>query len=269
MAKDLARLQQLLTNVNLGAYSTISNPTTLGNNVEITANNYDAITSLDMTGPEDTLKYVDHVKKFLEVLRSKDTSYNKYYDLNTTVIQSMDNLINLTKDLAKNDFLSGLDTSAESTYQLSNAEYNKSVLFPYFYSMYLYEPKLLEGETINSSFAKNKWYAPSVGELARAMYCRGMSVSNLFSTADITSAINLKATSEYAIFAKAMDRMKSDFPTVWSDLMAVGNNIITNVYTSGTDNYGYSIYSSGNTAPQGQWTYGEAPYDVTGNYNSW
>lgn len=269
MAKDLARLQQLLTNVQLGAYSTISNPTTLEKNVEITANNYDDITSLDMTGPEDTLKYVDHVKKFLEVLRSKDTSYNNYYDLNTTIIQSMDNLLELAKKLTQNDFLSGLDTSAESTYQLSNTEYNKTVLFPYFYSMYLYEPELLDGETINDSFAKNKWYAPSVGELARAMYCRGMSVSNLFTTADISSTINLKATSDYAIFTKAMNRMGSDFPAVWSDLMAVGKNIITNVYTSGTDNYGYSIYSSGNSAPQGQWTYGEAPYDVTNNYNSW
>ena len=135
--------------------------------------------------------------------------------------------------------------------------------------MYLYEPELLEGETIADAFAKNKWYAPSVGELSLAMYCRGMSVSNLFTTADITSAINTKATSEYAIFTRALSRMGSDFPAVWSDLMAIGKNIITNVYTSGTDNYGYSIYSSGNQAPQGQWTYGEPPYDVTGNYNTW
>jgi hypothetical protein len=116
----------------------------------------------------------------------------------------MDNLLELAKKLTQNDFLSGLDTLAESTYQLSNTEYNKTVLFPYFYSMYLYEPELLDGETINDSFAKNKWYAPSVGELARAMYCRGMSVSNLFTTADISSTINLKATSDYAIFTKAM-----------------------------------------------------------------
>ena len=268
-AKDLARIQQLLTNVQLGTYSTISDPTTLGdNNVEITANNYRSITSLKKTGPEDTLKYVDHVKKFLEVLRSKDTSYNEYYDLNTTIIPSMDSLLSLLDELKNNDFLSGLDTSAENTYQLSNVDYNQTVLYPYFYSMYLYEPELLEGETIADAFTKNKWYAPSVGELALAMYCRGMSVSNLFTTADITSAINTKATSEYAIFTKALNRMGSDFPAVWSDLMAAGKNIITNVYTSGTDNYGYSIYT-GSSTPQGRWIYGEPPYDVTGSTSGW
>lgn len=269
IAQDLARIQQLLTNAGISTYSKISGIEGITNNVEITNANYDAITSLSKTGKADTLKYVDHVKNFLSVLRSKDTSYNSYYDQNTLYIQSMDNLLELSKKLASNDFLSSLDNSAEGTYNLTTPEYNKSVLYPYFYSMYLYQPELLEGETINDAYAQGMWYAPSVGELSLAMYCRGLSVSNLFTSANIRDAINSKATSDKAIFTMAYNRMGSDFPAVWSALITVGDNIVTNIYSSGTDNYGYSIYAPSSGNPQGQWVYGEAPYDVTGNYNSW
>lgn len=268
MAQDLAKLQYLLEVAGLSTYPTVSGIDTV-TNVEILPANYESILSLDKTGKEDTAVYVEHVKKFLSVLRNKDTAYNSYYDQNTLLIPDMTNLMELQKKLASNDFLSGLDDSEEHTYELTTADYNKSVLYPYFYSMYLYEPELLEGESIDSAYAQGMWYAPSVGELALAMYCRGLSVSNLFTSANISNAINTNATSDQAIFTKAYNRMSSDFPAVWSDLMSVGNNIITNIYSTGTDNYGYSIYSPSNGTPQGQWTYGEPPYDVTGNYNTW
>lgn len=267
-AQDLAKIEQLLTNVNLSTYSKVENVPGLSNSsLEITNTSYETIEALDRTGKEDTLTYVNHVKNFLSVLRTKDTSYDSYYDKNTLQILTMDNLLELQKKLASNDFLSSLDTSVESTYQLSNVDYNKSVLYPYFYSMYLYEPELLEGETISNDFAKGMWYAPSVGELALAMYCRGMSVSNLFTSANISDAINSKATSDYAIFTKAYNRMGSDFPAVWSNLMSIGDNIITNIYSSGTDNYGYVVYTSGSVT-KGQWSFGQGGSEVgnTGAY---
>lgn len=220
------------------------------------------------------MKYVDHVKKFLDKLRTKDTSYNSYYDQNTLTIGNITNLINFQKKLATSDFLSSLDTSAEGINQLENSDYNKAVLYPYFYSMYLYTPALSDkevesGTTIDPSYDKGMWYAPSVGEMSLAIYCRGLSVSSAFSSATIKDPINTKATSDLAIFTKAYNRMGSDFPTPWSDLLSIGNNIVTNVHSTDTDNYAYLIYEPYNGIPQGSWKQGTPPYDVTGDFSTW
>jgi hypothetical protein len=56
--------------------------------------------------------------------------------------------------------------------------YNSSLLYPYFYSSYLYEPVLEnESEILHDAYKKGNWYAPSVGELARIIYYRGYSAS--------------------------------------------------------------------------------------------
>jgi hypothetical protein len=217
---------------------------------------------------------VDHVKKFLDKLRTKDTSYNSYYDQNTLLIGSIDNLINFQKKLFTSDFLSSLDKSAEGTNQLENLDYNKAVLFPYFYSMYLYTPTLSDkeiesGATIDPSYDKGMWYAPSVGEMSLAIYCRGLSVSSAFSSATIKDPINTKAASDLAIFTKAYNRMGSDFPTPWSDLLSLGDNIVTNIHSTDTDNYAYLIYEPYNGIPQGSWKQGTPPYDVTGDFSTW
>jgi hypothetical protein len=180
----------------------------------------------------------------------------------------MNSLLEMQKKLASNDFLSGLDTSSEATYQLDDPDYNKAMLYPYFYSMYLYEPALLEGETIDTQYSKGNWYAPSMGELALAMYCRGLSVSEAFTSANINSAINTKAVREGAIFTKALNRMGSDFPSVWADLISVGNNITTNVNTTETDNYGYILLSSSGSV-EGSWYTGCGPYDVSGKWEAY
>lgn len=139
--------------------------------------------------------------------------------------------------------------------------------------MYLYTPTLSDkeiesGATIDPSYDKGMWYAPSVGEMSLAIYCRGLSVSSAFSSATIKNPINAKATSDLAIFTKAYNKMGSDFNlTPWADLLSAGNNIITNVYSTGTDNYGYliSVYTN-NGVLRGSWKEGIPSYDVTGQY---
>ena len=268
VAKDIARISTLLGNISLSNYATVPNASSLTNNVEILPANREAIEGLKKSGKEDTAAYVAHVKSFLSVLRTKDTAYNSYYDQNTLEIPNMNSLLEMQKKLASNDFLSGLDTSSEATYQLDDPDYNKAMLYPYFYSMYLYEPALLEGETIDTQYSKGNWYAPSMGELALAMYCRGLSVSEAFTSANINSAINTKAVSEGAIFTKALNRMGSDFPSVWADLISVGNNITTNVNTTETDNYGYILLSSSGSV-KGSWYTGCGPYDVSGKWEAY
>jgi hypothetical protein len=273
MAQDLARIGKLLTELGISDYASVKDVEGV-NSFEILPSSYETILALDKTGKEDTLKYVDHVKKFLDKLRTKDTSYNSYYDQNTLLIGSITNLINFQKKLATSDFLSSLDKSAEGINQLENSDYNKAVLFPYFYSMYLYTPILSDKEiesgiSIDPSYDRGMWYAPSVGEMSLAIYCRGLSVSSAFSSATIKDPINTKAASDLAIFTKAYNRMGSDFPAPWSDLLSLGDNIVTNIHSTDTDNYAYLIYEPYNGIPQGSWKQGTPPYDVTGDYSTW
>ena len=266
-AKDLARMQQLLQNINVNNYASVQGIDTI-NGVEVIPSNYSSIANLKKSGKTDTLKYVSHVESFLQALRNKDSQYNQYYDVSTLRIQSLQDLLDLQNALTVRDFLSEQTTSAEDTYDLENKDYNQTVLYPYFYSMYLYEPTLLEGETLNANYTKNSWYAPSIGELSMALYCRGLSVSESFTSANIGDVINPKATHSNAIFTKAYNKMGQDFPVAWSDLLNIKDNITTSVYTTATDNYGYSIRTSGNTI-QGGWKHGVPPYEITDDYGQW
>jgi len=68
----------------------------------------------------------------------------------------------------------------------SSTDIMSCLLYPYFYSMRLYEPKVNDGETLNPAYQRGKWYAPSVAELSRIIYYRGYSVSgNNFNTGDM------------------------------------------------------------------------------------
>jgi hypothetical protein len=62
--------------------------------------------------------------------------------------------------------------------------------------------------------------------------------------------------------------MGSDFPSVWADLISVGNNITTNVNTTETDNYGYILLSSSGSV-EGSWYTGCGPYDVSGKWEAY
>ena len=79
--------------------------------------------------------------------------------------------------------------------------------------MYLYEPTIKETEELDPQYAKNNWYAPSVGELSLALYCRAMSISNNFSAANLMNNVNTKADNDYAIFSKAF--AKTGTISVW------------------------------------------------------
>jgi hypothetical protein len=115
-AKDLARLQYLVENVaKLSNYSTPTNVEGIGNagNFEITAANMSTVLSYKKSGKADTALYVSHVEKFLNFLRTKDSSYDKFYNRTTLRIESLQNLLSFSDALVNNDFLSGLDDSPE------------------------------------------------------------------------------------------------------------------------------------------------------------
>ena len=152
----------------------------------------------------------------------------------------------------------------------SDSDVISSVLFPYFYSAYLYEPVAEHGEEINSQYLKNNWYAPSYGELSRIAYYRGYSSTgetfisgNDVRSAITTSVVNGKGIWSTPIFSIANKEMGSNFPVVWGNIFGSGNsgsvnNIVTtvaNVY----QNYSYqsiATYSGGTYLYSTQWVGG-------------
>lgn len=264
-ARDISKLETLLGKAQLSGYDNVTEVSNTMNGVPgILPGNITNIKNLNKVGKQDTIKYVEHVKQFLQKIR--DTKYNVNFNKNTLYIESLDNLISLQNSLTADNFLSEYDDTATNDYTLSNIEYNKALLYPYFYSMYLYEPAIKETEELDPQYAKTNWYAPSVGELSLALYCRAMSISNNFSAANLMSNVNTKADNEYAIFSKAF--AKTGTISVWQNLFSSGNNLITNVNSSTRNNYGYSVYTDYNNVVQAGWVSGLPGYEVTGNWDN-
>ena len=55
------------------------------------------------------------------------------------------------------------------------SSFDSGLVYPYFYSAYLYQPTCKTDETIDEQYSKGNWYMPSVGELSRIIYYRGYS----------------------------------------------------------------------------------------------
>lgn len=225
---------------------------------EITYTTYKTIRTVNngtFTGKDDTDCYVQHVNDNLLPTLYAKSAFKPYIAYErpqgssqyTYSIKSIDNLIDLGKAIKVTGISSGMPSS---------------ILFPYFYSMKLYEPTV-EGK-LDEQYAQGNWYAPSISELNRVFYYRGLSAKGTqFLNANyVRSAINNNLTSVDAsasilglpIFAIADKRIGSQgtFPTVWNTLNGSinssdtsfstdggTNNIATTMSADLTDNYSY------------------------------
>jgi hypothetical protein len=191
-----------------------------------------------MMGDSDTLNYVNLVNdKLLPKLKAQYNAYIKW---------TGDDYYIDTIELL-NDFCEDLNTSG------SGSEYNSGLLYPYFYSSYLYQPNTNNGEELNEQYTKHNWYSPSVGELSRIIYYRGYSVNgSSFMQRDCREDINSSVISggtpqTTPIFSLALKAMGgANFPNVWRNIVGAGtvgtkNNITTSVSgnASDSDNYSY------------------------------
>ena len=160
------------------------------------------------------------------------------------------------------------------------------ILFPYFYSMNVYEPAVKSGETLNAAYQKGNWYAPSAAELSRIIYYRGYSVSGSnFNTGDVvrnaisTTVANGGGILTTPIFSLAYSRARNQFPTVWTNIVGSGtdagpNNITTTVNTTEANNYSYQrtqTYSGSDYVYSNTWvvgSYNDPSYWNTTQYNN-
>ena len=241
---------------------------------EIDSSKSEAVGKLSMNGKSDTLEYVNLVNQtLLRPLRSKGYSNFIEFSGSNYWIKDMNMLNALCEELELDNAGSKLDAG---------------LLYPYFYSAYLYQPAIKDGETIDSQYAQGNWYMPSVGELSRIIYYRGYSSggSSFLSQAcrqEIKDVASGNTTYTIPIFSLALKAMgQYNFPSVWNNIVGSGNSgTVNNITTTvsgrdvAADNYSYQVYEqygSYGTTYLSKWMkgeYSEYSYQGPGPMNGW
>lgn len=247
--QQLYQVQAYLNSISVSNYETVQGIATpnLINNINVAT--YNVQVNSSFSGQADTDLYINQVNsKILPVLYNNSSCrpYISRRQISTGgstsweyYIESKINLTNLCEAIQT------VWANASGTDIMS------CLLYPYFYSMKVYEPVVNDGETLHPSYKKGNWFAPSVAEFSRIIYYRGYSVSgNNFNTGDIirqpinTSVANGGGVLTTPIFSIAYSRATNQFPAVWSNIVGSGdnagvNNITTSVNASAANNYSY------------------------------
>ena len=247
--KQLYQVGAYLQSVSLSKYEVVASlaSASLINNINVST--YNVSTNVSFSGDSDTKAYIDHVNtKLLPILYNNSSckpyisrrqvsggggTQWEYYIDNLT---SLDNLCTVIKSVWSN---------------ASSTDIMSCLLYPYFYSMYLYQPEVKDSETLHDSYKKGNWFAPSVAEFSRIIYYRGYSVAGSnFNTGDMirqpikTDISKGSTTLTIPIFSLAYSHAGSSFPSVWTSIVGSGdnagvNNIPTSVNSSSASNYSY------------------------------
>lgn len=270
--QQLYQVQAYLNSVSVQKYETVSGTATadLINNINVTT--YKIQVNTAFAGEADTNAYINHVNsKLLPILynNSNCKPYISRKQVSSEGVTSWEYYIESKANL--NNLCEAIRTVWTNA---SRTDIMSCLLYPYFYSMHVYEPQVKEDETLNAAYQKGKWYAPSVAEFSRIIYYRGYSVSGSnFNTGDIirqpisTSVSNGGEVLTTPIFSIAYSRATNQFPSVWSNIVGSGddagvNNITTSINSSAANNYSYQRtqqYDGSGYTHKNEW--------ITGSYN--
>lgn len=283
--KNLYQVSQYLLSKDINDYEVVSELTAinnLSNYNDIKISTYTDKNNDKFCGKSDTLAYVNHVNsKLLKSLISNPTC-SEYIKVesqdfgNIYYIENLDNL-NLLCDAIKTVYPN-----------ISSTDSMTCLLYPYFYSAYLYQPTIKDGETLDPQYKAKNWYCPSLYEQSRVIYYRGYSARGLnFNTSShVRDEIDSSLKSQgdvltTPIFSTAKKVLQEKFPTVWTSLVGSGtnsgpNNIVTSVNNSESENYSYQCiasYSSSITTYVDKWIEGDYNtndyYEAEPKKNAW
>jgi hypothetical protein len=284
--KDLAYVQNILNGYNLSSYEDVGDlaTTTLTDNINV--NNRPSESLAIFKGKSDTQLYVDHVGEFLQKI-SNNSQLSRYIKQETIIVDGNSQTVYRIDSIANlNNLCTALKNLNVAGMSSLDSDIISSVLFPYFYSAYLYEPVAEHGEEINEQYLKHNWYAPSYGELSRIAYYRGYSNTGatFIDGNAVRQPISTSVTSgggvwNTPIFSLALKSMSNEFPTVWGNIFGSQNsgsvnNVVTtvgNVY----QNYSYQAvgsYSGGDISYTTRWELGynqNYVYYTSHNNNGW
>lgn len=282
--KDLDYVKAILTNNNLTSYNDVGELAVITPTDNININNKPSESNSLFKGKADTKLYIDHVGQFLKAI-SNNSQLSRYIkqenvtvDGNSQTVYRIDNITNLNNLCTA---LKALNTAGMSSL---DSDVISCVLYPYFYSAYLYEPVAEHGEEIDSQYLKHNWYAPSCGELQRIAYYRGYSSTgdSFINGNDVRSAISTTITNDKGIwttpiFSIASKEMGNKFPSEWGSLFGSGNSgSVNNIVTTCANveqNYSYQAvasYSNNTTSYNTQWIPGcnRSNWYGTNEYNN-
>lgn len=249
---------------------------------EITLANQEYINGLDYYNDKDnngdsseTKIYVDFVNSTILPKLYEQSEYSKYItDLgnSTYAITSLANLNKLCSLLNTNNYMN----VTQDEYKFLNA----SLLFPYFYSAYLYKPKNAE----DGIYKDVIWYAPSYEEMAKLIYQRGYSARlndfissyHAFEQPKTLELASIQAhyTDDFIstpIFAIAKTLMQNNYPTDWSNVLNVSNSLITTYNNSENAMFAYvnaMEWLNEGTSYKGVWEAGLYSYYYGGNVDT-
>lgn len=284
--QQLYQVEAYLNSASISNYETVSGTATptLINNISVSTYNVQVNTSF--VGDTDTKLYINHVNsKLLPILYNNSACrpYISRKQVSSGGSTSWEYYIDSINNL--NNLCEAIETVWANA---SGTDIMSCLLYPYFYSMHVYQPIVNNGETLNPAYARGNWYAPSVAEFQRIIYYRGYSVSGSnFNTGDTvrqpisTSVSNGGGVLSTPIFSIAYSRATNQFPSVWSNVVGSGdnagvNNITTSINQSSANNYSYQRTqqydgSSGGYTYQNEWivgSYNDPAYWNTVQYNN-
>lgn len=246
----------------------ISDVQNIGDFDEITLSQADVVMGIDKTGKLDTEKYVLLVNGQLSKIKGKCSK------LKISTDTSGSNYIDTTENLNLNcNYLSA------SSMTFGYPKFNSALLYPYFYSAYLYQPTVKNPEEeLHPQYTSGNWYAPSVGELARIIYYRGYSATTSFNSAAfarypiLDNVPNGGSVNSTPIFSLA--KARGYVADVWNNIVGSGtngtvNNIVTFRDKSGTDgdNFSYQTYSDWSNNQYTKWIEGAPSFSQSGFYD--
>ena len=277
--KDLAYVASILSDHGLTSYQEVGvepqNP--IQDNINI--NNKPSASNTIFKGCDDTKAYVEQVGTFLQKIKS-DSRLSGYVSTKTEIEDGNSRTVYYINDITTlNNLCNALKVLNIAGMSSADSDVISCVLYPYFYSAYLYEPTAEHGEAINDAYLKGKWYAPSYGEMSRIAYYRGYSATGTFlSSGDIKVAIDgsLKHPNggdmwTYPIFSTAKNEMGEN--TIWNTIFIGPNNIVTTV-AHAQENYSYRVVTDFNNVSSTKWISGADitnywQTDTEAKQNSW
>lgn len=281
---QLYQVSQYLSEISVSNYESVPGIAEYTPIDNINVNTYTIQSNATFKGDTDTIAYIDHVNNNILPILYNNNNCKPYISRKQVAVGGSTNYVYYIESLQN---LKDLCEATKGLYSnTSGTDIMSCILFPYFYSMNVYEPATKSGETLNAAYQKGNWYAPSAAELSRIIYYRGYSVSGSnFNTGDVvrnaisTTVANGGGILTTPIFSLAYSRAKNQFPTVWSNIVGSGtdagpNNITTTVNTTEANNYSYQrtqTYSGSDYVYSNTWvvgSYNDTSYWNTTQYNN-
>lgn len=272
-------------NLHLNNIVTVEDESELAD-IQIKASNRDDILqeinteNLIPAGQEDTKSYVkalcesSYYPDFINNIFSKNQNIQFVSKDGNRLFNDITSLNNACTTLTKTSITEG-NTTIRSIY-------TPALLFPYFYSAYLYQPDP-KNDVLDTQYERFNWYAPSIKEMSMILYYRIMSIKNSDNAANIVGEVDKTTTHNDAIFAKAKSKMSNMFPTAWENManyvkgteteLTTSVNAVTTKTSNSWSGNNYLYFNGASqfdNSSMTQWFIGDIKQDkaVIDNYNS-